>query len=103
MSALVQFSIFPTDKGDSVSKYVSKVIELIKNSGVKYQLNSMSTTIECDNLELALDLINQSYKILEPISDRVYISMNADIQKNKPNRIESKIKSISDKIGDIEI
>ncbi|MGM0642060.1 MAG: thiamine-binding protein, partial [Thermotogota bacterium] len=38
--------MFPTDVGESKSQYVSKVIDFIHNSGVKYKLTPMSTVIE---------------------------------------------------------
>ena len=41
MSVLLEFAMFPTDKGDSVSKYVSKVIDMIKNSGLDYKLTAI--------------------------------------------------------------
>ena len=50
MSILLNFAMFPTDKGASVSEYVSKVIENIKDSGVSYKLNSMGTTIETETM-----------------------------------------------------
>ncbi len=36
MSVLFEFAMFPTDKGESVSKYVSKVIKMIDKSDVNY-------------------------------------------------------------------
>jgi uncharacterized protein YqgV (UPF0045/DUF77 family) len=33
MSVLLEFAMFPTDKGTSVSAYVSKVIDMIRFSG----------------------------------------------------------------------
>jgi len=46
MSVLLEFSMFPTDKGESVSTHVSKVIKMIHDSGVTYQLTPMGTIIE---------------------------------------------------------
>ena len=31
MSVLLEFAMFPTDKGESVSNYVSRIIKMIKN------------------------------------------------------------------------
>lgn len=101
MSVLLEFAIFPTDKGDSVSKDVSKVIEMIRNSGVNYQLTAMGTLIETDTLPEALDIVNKAYEILEKDSSRVYSTMNIDIQKNKPNRLKTKVASIESKIGEV--
>jgi len=101
MSVLVNFAMFPTDSGTSVSKYVSKIIKMIDESGYDYKLNPMGTSFETETMDQALELINKSYKILEN-HERIYSVVNFDIQKSKSNRISSKIKSIEDKIGEVK-
>lgn len=100
MSVLLNFAIFPTDKGTSVSKYVSKIIKMIDESGFNYKLNPMGTTVETDNMKEALKVIEDAHEILAN-HDRIYCVANFDIQKDKSGRITSKIKSIEDKIGEV--
>ena len=38
MSVIVEVSIFPTDKGSSVSPYVARALKIIKDSGLPYLL-----------------------------------------------------------------
>lgn len=102
MSVLMNYAMFPTDKGSSVSEYVSKIIKMVYESGYEYKLTAMGTIIETENLEQALELVNKSYKILEPFSQRVYSTVTFDIQTNKPiGRLTGKIKSIENKIGSV--
>jgi len=102
MSVLLEFAMFPTDKsGDSASEAVSKVIDMINNTGVSYKLTAMGTIIETETLEEALDIVNRSYKVLEPFSNRVYSSIKLDIRKSKSNRLIQKIQSIESKIGKV--
>lgn len=101
MSALLEFAIFPTDKGESVSQYVSQVIEMIRESGVDYQLTAMGTLIETETFSEGLDIVNKAYAILEPHAERVYSTMTVDIQKNKSNRLKSKVNAIESKIGKV--
>ncbi len=101
MSVLLEFAIFPTDKGDSVSKQVSKVIDLIRESGVNYQLTAMGTLIETDTLPEALNIVNRSYDVLAEDSERIYTTMNIDIQKGKNNRLKTKVEAIENKIGQV--
>jgi|SRR6056297_95183 len=102
MSVLLEFAMFPTDKGDSVSQYVGKVIQMIKESGHPYKLTAMGTIIETETMDEALAIINKSYQVLEPFSNRVYSSIKLDIRKGKTNRLEEKIKSIESKIGKVD-
>lgn len=45
MSAVIEFTIFPTDHGDSKSVYVARVIDIIKQSGIDYIFTPIETTI----------------------------------------------------------
>ncbi len=95
MSVLLEFSMFPTDVGESKSEYVSKILDMIDKSGVPYKLTPMSTVIETDTIDEALEIIKKSYEILEPHSNRVYSSLKFDIRKNRKNRMKAKIASVS--------
>lgn len=101
MSVLLEFAMFPTDKGESVSPYVSKVIEMIRESGVTYQLTPMGTIIETETMPEALSIVQQAYDVLEPDCDRVYSSLNFDIRKGKSGCMTQKITSIENKIGEV--
>ena len=103
MSVLLEFAMFPTDKqGTSASESVSKVIEMIKNSGVKYKLTAMGTIIETNTLKEATAIVEKSYEVLEPFSERVYSTLTLDIRKGKTNRLEQKIASIENRIGKVD-
>ncbi len=101
MSVLMEFAMFPTDKGESVSQYVSKIIDMIKKSDINYKLSPMGTTIETENMQQALEILHKAYKELEPYSNRVYSTVKFDIRKNKKNRLEQKIASIEKRIGEV--
>ncbi|HAF30351.1 MAG TPA: hypothetical protein DCG75_15015 [Bacteroidales bacterium] len=103
MSVLLEFAMFPTDKtGDSASESVSKIIDMINKSGISYQLTAMGTIVETETLEEALEIVNRSYQVLEPFSNRVYSTITIDIRKGKSNRLTQKIESIESKIGKVK-
>lgn len=99
MSFLVEFSMFPTDKGESVSPYVSRIIDMIDKSRIPYKLTPMGTVFEVETMEEALDIINRAYKQLEPDCNRVYTVIKMDIRKGKSGRLEGKIKSVENRLG----
>ena len=94
MSVLVEFAMFPMDKGESVSEYVSKIIKMFKKSNFNYELTPMGTIFEVENIEKATDIINKAYKELEKDCNRVYATIKMDIRKNKSNRMQQKIESV---------
>ena len=101
MSVLVEFAMFPTDKGESVSEYVSRIIKMFKESNIPYELTPMGTVFEVDKIEEATEVINKAYKLLEPDCNRVYTTIKMDIRKGKKNRMKQKIDSIEKRIGDV--
>ena len=102
MSILLEFAMFPTDKGESVSAYVSKVIEMIRDSGINYQLTPMGTIIETNSIDEALNIVKQAYQVLDQSGcNRVYSSLKFDIRKGKQNRLQGKVNSIREKIGSV--
>ncbi len=102
MSAIMNFAIFPIDKGEHIGDYVSKVISYIKESGVKYQFTPMGTIIETPTVAEALAVVEKAYEIMDPISDRVYCVMNMDFNKKKEGLIEGKRKAIERRIGEVD-
>ena len=102
MSTLLEFSMFPTDKEESVSPYVSRVVAMIRESGLSYQLTPMGTIIETEDLGQALALVKRAYDTLdEQGCSRVYSSIKLDIRKGHCDRLKGKIVSIEEKIGKV--
>ena len=99
MSVMLEFAMFPTDKGESVSAYVSRIIKTIDESGVSYKLTPMGTIIEVDTLDEALEIVKTSYGQLESDCGRVYSSLKLDIRRGKSGRLLQKIESVEKKIG----
>jgi len=101
MSVLFEFAMFPTDKGESASPYVSRIIGMIRESGASYKLTPMGTVIETETIEEALEIIRNAYSLLQPDCNRVYSTVKFDIRKGPKGRMEKKIQSIVNKIGDV--
>ena len=100
-SVLLEFSMFPTSddcrEGASVSKQVSKIIDMIDRSGVSYKLTPMGTVIETQTIREALDIVEKAYAQLD--CERVYSALKFDIRKDSKNRLRSKIVSVEKELG----
>jgi uncharacterized protein (TIGR00106 family) len=97
MSLLIDFSIFPVDKGTSVSAYVARVVRIIKESGLDYELGPMGTSIEGE-WDQVMAVVGKSFNELEKDCDRVYMTIKADYRKGVSGRIESKIRAVEGKL-----
>ena len=102
MSVLLEFAMFPTDKGESVSEYVSRIIKMIDNGGYSYKLTPMGTVAETKTIVEALKIVEKAYQELEYDCDRVYSTVKLDIRQGKNNRLEGKVTSIEQKIGTVK-
>ncbi len=98
MSVLMNFAIFPTDKGISVSPYVARVLDVVRAKGFPVQLTSMGTIVETSTLSEALQVIDDAHNALQSDCDRVYITANFDIKQGAVGRMEAKVKSVEDKL-----
>lgn len=101
-SVLLEFSMFPTDVGESKSAYVSEVVKCVRESGYDYQLTPMATIVECPSMSEAFNLVKECYEILEAKDcNRIYSVLKFDIRKGKANRLVEKIKSVENHIGEV--
>jgi uncharacterized protein (TIGR00106 family) len=99
MSVLLELTMFPTDKGESVSAYVSRIVKMIDGRAVEYRLTPMGTIVEFDGLGEALQVVSDAYDLLEPDCNRVYATAKLDIRKGQAKRLTAKIESVEKHLG----
>lgn len=95
---LVQVSFIPIGVGTSLSQYIAKVVKVMDESGIPYQIHAMGTIIEGEWDEI-MNLIKKCKDILMEEIDRLVIDIKVDDRKGTKNRIEAKVKSVEEKIG----
>lgn len=101
MSVLTEISLFPLDKGASLSPWISKAVAHVRQSGVAYKLSAMGTTIETETPAQALTLVNELFELLQTDSSRIYCTIKMDYNKDKTNALDAKVQSIENKIGTV--
>lgn len=103
MSVILDLTIFPTDQGASVSRFVAPVVAMIRDSGLPYRLSPMGTQVETEALQEALDLIARAQTLLEGLGcGRVYAIAKLDIREGASGRLSGKLDSVERKIGQVE-
>ncbi|MBN1626903.1 MAG: MTH1187 family thiamine-binding protein [Deltaproteobacteria bacterium] len=98
MMTLMEFSIYPLDKGASVSAYVARALTIVEKSGMEYRLTPMGTVVEGEWGDL-LNLLTECLRELEKDSERITLQAKFDHRKGVTGAINSKIKSLQDKAG----
>jgi len=90
---LVEVSMSPFGKGESVGKYVARSLDIIDRSGVDYRLNPMGTVIEGEWDEV-FAVIKRCFTRMSRDCNRISISIRADYRKGARGRLTGKVQSI---------
>lgn len=95
---IMQFTVIPLDKGPSLSRFVAEVLDVVDNSGLNYRLTPMGTIVEGEWDE-TLSLLDKCFKTVEPVSERLSISVTFDHRRGGESRLSKKIESVEQKLG----
>lgn len=94
---LLEFSMTPLTKGESVSKYVARSLDIIDKSGLEYRLNPMGTVIEGEWDEV-FGVVKRCLDRMRKDCDRISTSIKIDYRKSSAGRIKTKIESVEKKL-----
>ncbi|GAA4439385.1 MTH1187 family thiamine-binding protein [Bremerella cremea] len=94
---LLEFSMSPLNKGDSVSEYVARSLRIIAASGLDYRLHAMGTIIEGE-IEQVLAVLKDCLEAMAEDCDRVTCTAKLDYRKGYQGRLESKVSSVLTKV-----
>jgi len=94
---LLEFSMSPIGKGESVSKYVSRSLDIIDKSGVDYRLNPMGTVLEGEWDEV-LGVVKQCYERMKKDCSRISCVMKVDYRHDHKGRLSNKVASVEKRL-----
>ncbi|MCS7238620.1 MAG: MTH1187 family thiamine-binding protein [Thermoguttaceae bacterium] len=95
---VAEISIYPLDKGVSLSPYVARCVQIIDESGLDYRCHAMGTVIE-GSLEQILDVVKKCFHALQTDCDRIECYLRLDYRKGYTGRIEAKVTSVEARLG----
>lgn len=95
---LLEFSIYPLDKGESVSQYVARSLEIIDASGLEYQCHSMGTVLEGE-YDQVMEVVRKCFEAMSAECNRVEFILRMDYRRGQSGRLKSKVASIEQKLG----
>jgi len=95
---LLEFSMSPMGKGESVGKYVARSLEIVDKSGVEYQLNPMGTVLEGD-WDAVFGVVKRCYERMKKDCGRISCSIKVDYRKGAKGRLSGKLASVEQRLG----
>ena len=95
---LLEFSMSPLGKGESVSQYVARSLEIVDRSGVDYRLHAMGTVLEGDWNEV-FRVVTRCFEAMRKDCNRISVAIKVDYRKGKRGRLTAKVASVERKLG----
>lgn len=95
---LLEFSMAPLAKGDSVGEYVARSLEIIERSGLDYRLHAMGTIIEGE-IDDVLAVLKRCLDAMAADCDRITCTAKLDYRQGHSGRLVSKVDSVEAKLG----
>lgn len=98
---LVAFSISPTsDRPDgSVSDAVAAAVQVVKESGLPWELTSMFTTVEGEWDEV-MGVVKRAVDAVAEVSPRVGLVLKADIRPGFDGQLTAKVERVKALLDD---
>jgi uncharacterized protein (TIGR00106 family) len=95
---LLEFAMAPGGKGESVSEYVARILDVIDRSGVPYQLTPMGTILEGD-WDRVMAVVTACFKALEADCTRIGVNLKVDYRAGPAGRLQSKTAKVEERLG----
>jgi len=95
---LLEFAMAPGGKGESVSEYVARILDVIDRSGLPYQLTPMGTILEGD-WDAVMAVVTACFKALEPDCTRIGLNLKVDYRAGPGGRLKAKTEKIEQRLG----
>ena len=95
---LLEFSMAPSGKSLSLSPFVARILDIIDQSGLPYQLTPMGTIIEGEWDEV-MGVVGACYRDLAADCERVGVHIKIDARSGPVGRIKSKVEAVQNKLG----
>lgn len=94
---LLEFSMSPLGKGESVGQYVARSLDIIDKSGVAYRLNPMGTVLEGEWHDV-FQVVRKCYERMKKDCNRISCTIKVDYRKGHKGRLDSKVASVEKRL-----
>ena len=95
---LLEFAMNPPDRGEGLSAYVARILDVIDQSGVPYQLTPMGTILE-GSFDEVMKVVGDCFRALEPDCARIGMNLKMDYRAGTESRLKSKIAAVEARLG----
>ena len=95
---LLEFAMYPVGKGESLSPYVARSLDIIDRSGLAYQLTPMGTILEGEWDEV-MAVVTACFEAMRADCPRVEVALKVDYRAGDGSRLASKVAAVEERLG----
>jgi uncharacterized protein (TIGR00106 family) len=95
---LLEFSMSPMGKGESLSPYVARSLDIIDKSGLPYQLTPMGTILEGE-WDAVMAVVTACFEAMRMDCDRITAQVKIDYRAGPGGRMKAKVEAVQQKVG----
>lgn len=95
---VLEFSMYPLDKGESVGPYVARCLDIVDASGLDYRLGPMGTVLE-GSYDEVMAVVKQCFEATAADCRRVECSLKLDYRRDRQGELESKVARVEKHVG----
>ena len=95
---LLEFSMSPLAKRESVGEYVARSLQIIHESGLDYRLHAMGTIVEGE-IDDVLGVLKKCFEAMAADCDRITCTAKLDYRRGHTGRLQTKVESVEAKLG----
>lgn len=94
---IAEFSVTPIGAGVSVRKHVTKAVQIVHDSGLKYELNPMGTVVE-GPWDDVMAVIKKCNDALLRECERLSIAVKIDSRRGPTPPMDEKVRAVKAKL-----
>ena len=95
---LLEFAMNPPDRGQGLSAYVARILDVVDLSGVTYRLTPMGTILE-GSYDDVMGVVRDCFRALEADCPRIGMNLKMDFRAGSESRLASKVEAVERQLG----
>ena len=100
---LVSLTVIPLGESEELKEKIAEIVKIIADSGLKYKLGSMQTTIEGDGWDRVMGVVRACHEKAMELAPRCLTSITIDARRGFTGRLEGKVKDVQDILAEREV
>jgi uncharacterized protein (TIGR00106 family) len=94
---IAEITVTPLGTGTpSVSRYVAKAVEVLRNMDLEPQVTAMGTIVEAEDIAVILEAVKRVHEaVFEQGAQRVVTTLTLDERRDREGSIRQKIRSVT--------